>query len=58
VSMKYCEFLLDNYHIVDNYINEVIKEKNKVVSMLKNYEVVDFDTPQEADGDLLGEVYE
>ena len=43
VSMKYCEFLLDNYHIVDNYINEVIKEKNKVVSMLKNYEVVDSD---------------
>ena len=24
----------------------------------ENYEVVDFNTPQEADGDLLGEVYE
>ena len=41
VSMKYCEFLLDNYHIVNNYINEVIEEKTKVISMLKNYEVVD-----------------
>ena len=41
VSMKYCEFLLDNYHIVNNYINEVIEEKTKVISMLKNCEVVD-----------------
>jgi histidinol-phosphate/aromatic aminotransferase/cobyric acid decarboxylase-like protein len=41
ISMKYCEFLLDNYHIVNNYINEVIEEKKKVVSMLKNCEVVD-----------------
>ena len=29
VSMKYCEFLLNNYHIVDNYINEVIEEKKE-----------------------------
>ena len=41
VSMKYCEFLLDNYHIVNNYISEVIEEKTKVISMLKNCEVVD-----------------
>ena len=41
VSMKYCEFLLDNFHLVDIYTQEVIEEKNKVISMLKNYEVID-----------------
>jgi len=41
VSMKYCEFLLDNKHLVDIYIKEVVKEKKKVISMLKNYEVID-----------------
>ena len=41
VSLKYCEFLLDNHHLVDIYCQEVVDEKKKVVSMLKNYEVVD-----------------
>ena len=41
VSMKYCEFLLNNHNLVDTYIKEVVKEKKKVVSMLKNYEVID-----------------
>ena len=41
VSMKYCEFLLNNHHLVDIYCQEVIDEKKKVISMLKNYEVVD-----------------
>ena len=41
VSMKYCEFLLNNHHLVDIYCQEVVDEKKKVVSMLKNYEVVD-----------------
>jgi len=41
VSMKYCEFLLNNHHLVDIYCQEVVEEKKKVVSMLKNYEVVD-----------------
>ena len=41
VSMKYCEFLLNNHHLVDTYIKEVVEEKKKVVSMLKNYEVID-----------------
>ena len=41
VSMKYCEFLLNNYKLVDTYIQEVKEEKKKLVSMLKNYEVVD-----------------
>ena len=41
VSIKYCEFLMNNSEIVDIYIQEVIEEKNKVISMLKNYEVID-----------------
>ena len=41
VSIKYCEFLLDNYNLVETYIEKVIEEKEKVVSMLKSYEVVD-----------------
>ena len=41
VSLKYCEFLLNNHHLVDTYIQEVVEEKKKVVSMLKNYEVID-----------------
>ena len=41
VSMKYCEFLLNNHHLVDTYIQEVVEEKKKVVSMLKHYEVID-----------------
>ena len=41
VSLKYCEFLLNNHHLVDIYCQEVVEEKKKVVSMLKNYEVVD-----------------
>ena len=41
VSLKYCEFLLNNHHLVDTYIKEVVEEKKKVVSMLKHYEVID-----------------
>ena len=29
VSMKYCEFLLNNHNLVDTYIKEVVKEKKK-----------------------------
>jgi histidinol-phosphate aminotransferase len=43
VSLKYCEFLLNNHHLVDTYIQEVVEEKKKVVSMLKHYEVIDSD---------------
>ena len=41
VSMKYCEFLLDNYHIVERYINDVIKERKKVLTLMKNYNILD-----------------
>ena len=41
VSLKYCKFLLDNHHLVNIYCKEVVEEKKKVVSMLKNYEVID-----------------
>ena len=43
VSLKYCEFLLNNHYLVDTYIQEVVEEKKKVVSMLKHYEVIDSD---------------
>jgi len=43
VSLKYCEFLLNNHHLVDTYIQEVVEEKKKVVTMLKHYEVIDSD---------------
>ena len=35
VSMKYCEFLLDNYNLVEKYVKKVIEEKEKIISMLK-----------------------
>ena len=41
VSLKYCEFLLNNYKLVDTYIQEVKEEKKKLVSMLKGYDVID-----------------
>lgn len=41
VSMKYCEFLLNNHTLVDTYIQEVKKEKKELVSMLKGYDVID-----------------
>ena len=40
VSLKYCEFLLNNHHLVDIYCQEVIEEKKKVISMLKDYDVI------------------
>ena len=41
VSMKYCEFILNNPNIVDDYVKQVIEEKKKVVSMLSDYDVID-----------------
>ena len=41
VSLKYCEFLLDNYNLVENYCQSVIEEKKKIVLMLKDYDVID-----------------
>ena len=41
VSMKYCEFLLNNGKLVDTYIQEVKKEKKELVSMLNGYDVID-----------------
>ena len=41
ISMKYCEYLLDNYDIVDSYIQDVINEKNKIVSLMNDYDVID-----------------
>ena len=41
ISMKYCEYLLDNYDIVDSYIQDVVDEKNRIVSLMKDYDVID-----------------
>jgi len=41
VSLKYCEFLLNNYKLVDTYIQQVKEEKKRLVSMLKGYDVID-----------------
>ena len=44
ISMKYCEFLLDNYSVVDDYIKNVKKEKKKMISLLSNdFDVIDSD---------------
>jgi len=41
VSMKWCEHLMDNYEIVDTYIQEVIEEKQKLLLLLKDFDVID-----------------
>ena len=41
VSMKYCEFLLNNYHIVEKYINDVVEERKKVLTLMKNFSILD-----------------
>tara|TARA_R100000234_G_C4950050_1_gene156924 strand:+ start:55 stop:729 length:675 start_codon:yes stop_codon:yes gene_type:complete len=43
VSMKYCEFLLNNYNLVDTYIQSVKEERNTLVSLLKEngFDVID-----------------
>jgi len=44
ISMKYCEFLLDNYSVVDDYIENVKIEKKKIISLLSNdFDVIDSD---------------
>jgi histidinol-phosphate aminotransferase len=41
VSMKYCEFLLDNFHLVDIYTQEIIEERKKVLTLMKNFSILD-----------------
>jgi histidinol-phosphate aminotransferase len=41
VSIKYCEFLMDNYKLVDSYIQNVIKEKKKLISLMKGFDIID-----------------
>ena len=42
VSMKYCEFLIDNYSVVNEYIENVKTEKRKILSLLCNdFDVID-----------------
>ena len=41
VSAKYCEFLLDNYGLTQQYLLEVEREKEKVKYMLSHFDVID-----------------
>ncbi len=41
VSIKWCKYLMDNYEIVDTYIQEVIEEKQKLILLLKDFDVID-----------------
>ena len=42
ISMKYCEFLLDNYSVVNDYIENVKIEKKKIISLLRDdFDVID-----------------
>ena len=45
ISMKYCEFLLDNYSVVSEYVEGVKREKKKMISLLNEvgFEVIDSD---------------
>ena len=43
VSMKYCEFLLDNYSVVNDYVESVKIEKKKMLSLLRDFDVIDSD---------------
>lgn len=44
ISMKYCEFLLDNYSVVDDYIENVKTEKKKIIFLLSDdFDVIDSD---------------
>jgi len=40
VSMKYCEFLLDNHHIVEKYINDVVEERKKILTLMKDFSIL------------------
>tara|TARA_Y100000287_G_C14124274_1_gene306489 strand:- start:43 stop:786 length:744 start_codon:yes stop_codon:yes gene_type:complete len=40
VSMKYCEFLIDNFHLVDIYTQKVIEERKKVLTLMKNFSIL------------------
>jgi len=44
VSLKYCEFLMDNFHLVDTYTQEVIEERKKVLTLMKNFSILDSQT--------------
>jgi histidinol-phosphate aminotransferase len=41
VSMKYCEFLIDNYSVVNEYIENVKMEKRKILFLLDKFEIID-----------------
>jgi len=41
VSMKFCKHLINEVDLVDTYVEEVVEEKEKLISMMKDFDVID-----------------
>ena len=41
VSMKYCEFFLDNHGIIEDYWKDVVDEKSRLLYQLRGLEIID-----------------
>ena len=41
VSMKFCKHLINEADLVDTYAEEVVEEKEKLISMMKDFDVID-----------------
>ena len=41
VSMKFCKHLINEVDLVDTYVEEIAKEKEKLISMMKDFDVID-----------------
>ena len=41
VSMKFCKHLINEVDLVDTYVEEIVKEKEKLISMMKDFDVID-----------------
>ena len=41
VSMKFCKHLINEVDLVDTYVEEIANEKEKLISMMKDFDVID-----------------
>tara|TARA_Y100000004_G_scaffold114422_1_gene128512 strand:- start:450 stop:1472 length:1023 start_codon:yes stop_codon:yes gene_type:complete len=41
VSMKFCKHLINEVDLVDTYVEEIVKEKEELISMMKDFDVID-----------------
>ena len=39
--MKFCKHLINEVDLVDTYVEEIAKEKEKLISMMKDFDVID-----------------